>query len=405
MLDTTTIKKQFPIFTSHPSLVYLDNGASSQKPQSVLDAMNEIYTKKYANIHRGIYALSEQCTDAYEQARRTVQKFINARFPEEIIFTRGTTESINLVAYSWGEQNIHEGDEIVVTHLEHHANFVPWQQLAKKKNATFKVIPITDEGMITEEAVEKSISTKTKIVCVTATSNVLGVIPPLAHIIQKAHAVGAKVMIDAAQSVAHLKTDVQKLNADFLAFSGHKMYGPTGIGVLYGKRELLEAMPPFHLGGSMIREVSVEESTWAPLPDKFEAGTMPIVEAIGLGAAIHFLESCGFDAIRAHEKELVSYALTELKKIPDIRILGPQNPERVSGVVSFVLKNVHAHDVATLADRKNVGFRVGHHCAQPLMRRLDVPSTCRASFGVYNTTQDIDALVTALKYAIQFFAA
>lgn len=403
-MNIHSIKKEFPIFINHPNLVYLDNGASTQKPQSVLTAMDEIYTEKYANIHRGIYHLSEEATDAYEQARHKVQKFINARYEQEIIFTRGTTESINLIAYTWGEVNIHAGDEIVVTNLEHHANFVPWQQLAKKKQAILKIIPITDAGIITEKAVTDTISSQTKIVCVTAASNVLGVIPPLGNIVRKAHAVGAKVLIDAAQSVAHVPTDVQKMDCDFLAFSGHKMYGPTGIGVLYGKREFLEVMPPFLFGGSMIREVTVEQSTWADLPDKFEAGTMPIVEAVGLGVAIDFIRKYGLDNIRHHEKELLAYAFQKLKTVPNLKILGPQDPEQVSGVVSFVSKEVHAHDVATLADRKHVAFRVGHHCAQPLMRRLDVPSACRISFGIYNTKEDVDALVAALRYALAFFA-
>ena len=402
-MDTTAIKKQFPIFQSHPDLIYLDTAASSQKPGRVINRLTEFYRTGNANIHRGIYQLSEEATAQYEQARQTLAQFINARHAEEIIFTRGTTEGINLVAQSWGEDHVQAGDEVVVSHLEHHANFLPWQRLAARKQALFNVIPITDQGIITKEAIQRTITSRTKIVAITHASNVLGVIPPLAEVVARAREVGARVLIDAAQSVAHLPTDVKKLDCDFLVFSGHKMYGPTGIGVLYGKKELLESMPPYQVGGGMIREVTIESTTWADLPDKFEAGTPPFADAIGLAEAARFLQEIGFAAIREHETALLTHAFVELQKLPNLTVFGPRDPELCEGMASFLLDDIHAHDVASLLDEKQVAVRVGHHCAQPLMTRLGVPATTRASFGIYNTKEDVDHLIAGLHHARKIF--
>src|SRR3990167_2755069 len=368
----TDIKKQFPIFQNHPKLVYLYNASTTQKPQRVIDALNHFYTHANANVHRGVYKLSETATELFERTRDTIAKFINARHPHEIIFTKGTTESINAIAYTWGEQNITAGNEIVVSLLEHHSNFVPWQQLAHRKKAVFKVIPLTDEGLITQAALRATITERTKLVAVTYVSNVLGIMPPLEQIIGQAHKVGAKVLVDAAQAVAHLPVDVQKLDCDWLVFSGHKMYGPTGVGVLYGKEALLESMPPFLYGG-------------------------------GMNDAVHFLQTLEMHEIQSHEKILLQKAFKALQKIPHIQIHGPHNTKHCLGVISFQIEGIHAHDVATLADEKDVALRVGHHCAQPLMQHLRVPSTCRVSFGVYNNEHDIEILCEALRYAKTVF--
>lgn len=402
-MDMSTVKNQFPVFQHHPDLVYLDTAASSQKPVKVINRLTEFYRSSNANIHRGIYHLSEVATGQYEQARRTVAEFIHAGHPEEIIFTRGTTEGINLVAQSWGEANVRAGDEIVVSHLEHHANFLPWQRLAERTGAQFRVIPVTDQGIITAETVAHTISAKTKIVAITHASNVLGVIPPLAEIVKRAHEVGARVLIDAAQSVAHLPTDVKQLDCDFLVFSGHKMYGPTGIGVLYGKKDLLNSMEPYQVGGGMIREVTIAKTTWADLPDKFEAGTPPFAQAIGLGEAVRFLQEIGFDSIREHESNLLAYAFERLQQLENLTVFGPCDTLQCEGVVSFLLSDIHAHDVASLLDDQNVAVRVGHHCAQPLMTRLGVPATTRASFGVYNKREDVDRLIAGLHHARKIF--
>lgn len=397
------IKSSFPLFKNQKKLVYLDSAASTQKPRGVLDTMNACYTHHYANVHRGIYKNSETTTTLYEKTREKVKNFIHASSEKEIIFTKGTTESINMVAYTWGEKNIKENDEVVVTLLEHHANFIPWQQLCKRKKATLKVVPISDDGTVSLETFQEVLSKKTRLVAVTAVSNVLGVMLPLRDIILASHKVGAKVFIDAAQSIAHLSTDVQKLDCDFLAFSGHKMYGPTGVGVLYGKKEILESMPPFLFGGDMIKEVYIENSSWADIPYRFEAGTPPICEVIGLGAAIDFLQKQTIKKIRAHEKDLLSYAFKQLSTLDFIKVLGPKKTPQVSGTISFLVSAIHAHDVATLLDEKNIAIRVGHHCAQPLMRHFNIPATCRVSFGIYNSKKDVDALITGLLYVHKIF--
>ena len=403
MTDFSAIKKRFPIFTNQPNLVFLDSGASTQKPQAVINAITELYTQYYANVHRGIYKNSERATDMFEAVRGKVQKLIGAAHEQEIIFTKGTTESLNTIAYTWGERNIQAGDEIVVSLLEHHANFIPWQQLCQRKGATFKIAMPEKDGTLSVEAVKKQLTPKTKLVAITHVSNVLGVITPVRAITAAAHKVGAKVVVDAAQSIAHLPVNVQDIDCDFLVFSGHKMYGPTGVGILYGKRELLENMEPFMFGGNMINEVTIERSTWAPVPEKFEGGTPAIAEVIALAPAIDLLQEVGFDAIRAHEKELLTYALQQLATLPDITIYGPQDADKISGVISFNLDTVHPHDTGTLVDEKDVAIRVGHHCAQPLTNFLGVIGTCRASFAIYNTKADVDRLINALKHAQKVF--
>jgi len=406
-LDVWAVRRDFPILhqevNGHP-LVYLDNAASSQKPLRVIEAIDAYYRRYNANVHRGIHKLSEEATTAYEDARRKVARFINARTPKEVIFTRNTTESINLVAYSWGRANIREGDEILLTQMEHHSNLVPWQLLAQEKGARLRFIPVTDDGLLDLDAMDELITERTRLVSVVHMSNVLGTINPVEEIIHRAHEAGALVLLDGAQSVPHLKVDVQALDCDFLAFSGHKMCGPTGIGVLYGKRELLEAMPPFLGGGDMIREVYLERSTWNSLPWKFEAGTPSIAQGIGLGYAVDYLTEIGMDAIHAHEQEVAAYALSRLSEIPGITIYGPPVKLR-GGVVSFNLEGVHPHDMATILDAEGVAIRAGHHCAQPLMRRLGVVATARASFYLYNTCEEVDALVRAVEKARQVFGA
>ena len=404
-LDVWAVRHDFPILHQevhgHP-LVYLDNAASSQKPLRVIEAIDDYYRRYNANVHRGIHKLSEEATTAYEEARKKVARFINARSPKEVIFTRNTTESINLVAYSWGRANIREGDEILLTEMEHHSNLVPWQLLAQEKGARLRFVPITDDGLLDLDALDGLLTERTKLVSVVHMSNVLGTINPVAEIVRRAHEVGALVLLDGAQSVPHLRVDVQALDCDFLAFSGHKMCGPTGIGVLYGKRELLEAMPPFLGGGDMIREVHLERSTWNSLPWKFEAGTPSIAQGIGLGYAVDYLTEIGMEAIHAHEREVTAYALSRLSEIPGITLYGPPVKLR-GGVVSFNLEGVHPHDIATILDSEGVAIRAGHHCAQPLMRRLGVVATARASFYLYNTCEEVDVLVRAVEKAKQIF--
>jgi cysteine desulfurase/selenocysteine lyase len=383
-------------------LVYLDNGASTQHPRQVIQAMVDVYERHYANVHRGIHALSEESTDRYEAARRKVQNFLNAASEEEVIFTRGTTESINLVARSWGDANLRPGDEILLTEMEHHSNIVPWQQAAARTGAVIRWLPITDDGRLAMDRLDEFLSPRTKIVAVTAMSNVLGTINPIETIVAAAHRFGALVLIDAAQSVPHQATDVQALGADFLAFSGHKMLGPTGVGVLYGRRELLEAMPPFQGGGNMIRRVTTEEFEPAELPARFEAGTPPIVQAIGLGAAIDYLEQVGMDAIHAHERALVTRAHEVLSAISGVRILGP-GPRHTGGIVGFVIDRVHAHDVAQVLDRYGVAVRAGHHCAMPLHKRLGITASTRASFYLYNTPTEVDVLASAVEETKRVF--
>ncbi|GGI30145.1 cysteine desulfurase [Staphylococcus chromogenes] len=403
--DVEAIIKDFPILketVNGKRLAYLDSTATSQKPQQVIDALEDYYKRYNSNVHRGVHTLGSLATDGYEGARETVRRFIHAPYFEEIIFTRGTTASINLVAHSYGDANVEAGDEIVVTQMEHHANIVPWQQLAKRKNATLKFIPMTDSGELTLEAVKETITDKTKIVAVAHVSNVLGTINDVKSIAQIAHEHGAIISVDGAQSVPHMKVDVQDLDVDFYSFSGHKMLGPTGIGALYGKRELLNQMEPIEFGGDMIDFVGLYESTWTDLPTKFEAGTPLIAQAIGLKAAIEYLENIGFDAIHAHEAEITAYAYEKMSEIEGIDIYGPDKDKR-AGIITFNLKDVHPHDVATALDTEGVAVRAGHHCAQPLMKWLNVSSTARASFYIYNTKEDVDQLVEGLKQTKEFF--
>lgn len=400
-------RSDFPILTRQVNgkpLVFLDSAASSQKPTAVLEAMDHFATTSYANIHRGAYTLSEEATRAYERARKTVAKFINARSAREVIFTRNTTESINLVARAWVEANLRPGDVILATEMEHHSNIVPWQLAAARVGATVAYVPVMDGGELDMAAYERLLEQrKPRLVAVTQMSNVLGTLPPVAEIVAKAHAAGALVLVDGAQSVPHLPVDVRALDCDFLAFSGHKMLGPSGIGVLWARAEILEAMPPFLGGGDMIREVTLEGSTWNDLPWKFEAGTPAIIEAIGLGAAVAYLSALGMEHVHAHETALTTYAMDRLATIPDLTIYGPPANRR-GGVVSFTLGDIHAHDLATLLDGEGVAIRAGHHCAQPLMERFHIPATARASFYVYTTSAEIDTLAEALERARSVFA-
>lgn len=400
------IKKQFPILNQkingHP-LVYLDSAATSQKPLSVIEKLNEYYHGYNSNVHRGVHTLGNMATDAYEGAREKVRKFINAKSTQEIIFTRGTTTALNLVAASYGREHAKSGDEIVITYMEHHSNVIPWQQVCKSTGATLKYIPLEENGTISLERVRETITPKTKIVSMMQVSNVLGVINPIKEVAKIAHKNGAIMVVDAAQSAPHIKVDVQDLDADFLAFSGHKMCGPTGIGVLYGKKALLEEMEPIEFGGEMIDFVGLQESTWKELPWKFEGGTPIIAGAIGLGTAIDFLNEVGMENIAAHEHEITKYAYEKMSTIPGLTIYGP-SPEERAGVITFILDDVHPHDLATVLDSFGVAVRAGHHCAQPLMKWLDVSATARASFYLYNTEEDVDALVDALVKTKEYFA-
>ncbi len=401
------IRKDFPILsrTVHGKpLVYLDSTASSQKPRAVIDAMNVYYETYHANVHRGVYQLSEEATAAMEKARVKVARFINARQSKQVIFTRNTTESINLVAYSWGGANISAGDLIVLTEMEHHSNLIPWQLLAQRTGARLEFVPVTDEGLLRLDIYEQLLQQQPRLVAFAHMSNVLGTINPAKEMIAQAHAAGATVLVDAAQSVPHMPVDVQALDADFLCFSGHKMLGPTGIGVLYGKRALLEAMPPFMGGGDMIRTVGLRESTWNELPWKFEAGTPAIAEAIGLGAAVDYLNALGMENVHRHEQELTRYALERLQSVPGLTIYGPGAEQR-GGVVSFTLGDIHPHDLASILDQEaGVAVRAGHHCAQPLMERYGLAATARASFYVYTLREEIDILVQGLHRAIEIFS-
>ncbi len=401
-LDVYAIRQQFPILSREVKdnpLVYLDNAATSQKPQVVIDALVNYYSGYNANIHRGIHTLAEEATAAFEATRDTVKQFINASSREEIIFTRGTTESINLVANTWGRQNIKAGDEIIISSMEHHSNIVPWQMLCEEKSATIKVIPINDKGELLMDEYFRLLNPKVKLVSVMHVSNALGVINPVEDIINAAHKIGAVVFIDGAQSTVHLDIDVQKMNADFFAFSGHKLYGPTGAGVLYGKRYLLEAMPPFQGGGEMIKEVSFGKTTYADLPYKFEAGTPNIADIIVLKTAIDFVNKIGKQKIRDHEHALLKYATAELEKIPGLKIIG-NSKDKVS-VISFVIDKIHAQDIGILLDNRGIAVRTGHHCAQPLMQCFNIAGTTRASFAMYNTMEEVDALVTGLHKVIK----
>jgi cysteine desulfurase / selenocysteine lyase len=403
----STVRNDFPILSRQVHgrpLVYLDSAASSQKPDAVIEAMDRYYRTSHANVHRGVYELSEEATSQMEQARVKVARFINASQSKQIIFTRNTTESINLVAYSWGYANIHAGDLIVLTELEHHSNLIPWQLLAQRIGARLEFVPITDDGVLCLDIYERLLLQQPKLVAFTHMSNVLGTINPAQQMIALAHAAGATVLVDAAQSVPHLSVDVQALDADFLCFSGHKMLGPTGIGVLYGKKDLLEAMPPFMGGGDMVSSVGWRESTWNELPWKFEAGTPAIAEAIGLAAAIDYLNSLGMEHIHQHETEITRYAMEQLQAIPALTLYGTGVEQR-GGVISFTLGDIHPHDLASILDQEaGVAIRAGSHCAQPLMERLGVIATARISFYVYTVLEDIDALVQGLHKALQIFS-
>jgi len=405
VFDVENIREMFPILSrklNDKTLVYLDNAATSQKPQVVIDALSNYYSHYNANIHRGIHTLAEEATAAYESTRVTVKSFINAAFPEEIIFTRGATEGINLVAYTWGRKNIRAGDEIIISGMEHHSNIVPWQILCEERKSILKIIPVTDSGELDMEAYKNLLSSKTKLVSVVHVSNSLGTINPVKEIIDAAHRVGAIVMIDGAQSTVHLDIDVQELNCDFFAFSGHKVYGPTGVGVLYGKKDLLQSMPPFMGGGEMIKEVTFEKTTYADLPYKYEAGTPNIADTVALKSALDFINETGKDAIRKHENDLLQYATSQLEALPGLTIIGTAE-EKVS-VVSFVIANIHPQDIGVLLDNQGIAVRTGHHCTQPLMAHFGIPGTVRASFAMYNTKEEIDRLVNGLQKAIKMLS-
>jgi cysteine desulfurase/selenocysteine lyase len=404
--DAARWRADFPILaTSSPTgapLVYLDNAATTQHPRQVIQSIVDVYERYYANVHRGIHWLSDHSTDLYEEARNKVRAFLGAAAREEIIFTRGTTESINLVARSWGDANVRAGDEILLTEMEHHSNIVPWQQLAERSGCAIRWAPITADGLLDLDAFDRLLGPRTRLVAVTAVSNVLGTINPVAEIARRAHAAGALILVDAAQSVPHASTDVIEMSCDFLAFSGHKMLGPSGVGVLYGRRELLEAMPPFLGGGSMISRVTTDGFEPAELPAKFEAGTPAIVPAIGLGAAIDYLSTVGLNQIGGYERQLAKRAHELLGRVGGVRFLGP-DPVHKAGIVSFVHERIHAHDIAQLLDRAGVAVRAGHHCAMPLHKKLGVNASCRASFYFYNTPSEIEKLAEALEDCLRVF--
>lgn len=406
-LNTEKIKQDFPIFNqkiNDETLVYLDNAATSQIPKFVEEKVRDFNEKERANVHRGVHALGLRATNQYESSRQKVANFIGANNAKEVIFTSGCTDSLNLVAASFGEQNIQAGDEILVSIMEHHSNLLPWQQLAQRKQAKLNFVEINSDGLLDIENLKSKINSKTKIVALTHVSNVLGTINPIKELTDLAHEKGAIVVVDGAQAVGHFPIDVAELNVDFYAFSGHKMFAPTGIGVLYGKKDLLDKMTPYRLGGEMIANVTREGAIWADLPYKFEAGTPNIAGAIGLGAAIDYLQSLDFELIQKHEQELTSYALAKLKNVSGLTIYGPQKSNGRIGVISFNLKNIHPHDLATALDLDGIEVRAGHHCAQPLMASLDTESTVRASLSIYNTKDDIDKLVSSLREAKEFFS-
>lgn len=403
--DVEKVRGDFPILqqTVHDGrpLVYLDNAATAQKPAVVIDAIDTYYRTDNANVHRGVHALSQRATQAYEASRQCVQRFIHAPDWHQIVFVRGCTEAINLVAQSWGLVNLRPGDEILVSHLEHHSNIVPWQMVCQQTGASLKVVPIDDRGQFVFDEYERLLSKKTKLVAVAHVSNALGTILPVKRITRRAHDVGAVVLIDGAQAVPHTRVDVQDLDCDFYAFSAHKLFGPTGIGVLYGRRELLEAMPPYQGGGDMILSVSFEKTTYNHVPYKFEAGTPHIAGPIGLAAAIDYVESVGLDAITDYEQELLLYGTTALQSIDEVRLIG--TAQEKAAVLNFVVEGVHPHDVGTILDRQGVAIRTGHHCAQPVMDRFGVPATARASFAFYNTRQEVDALARGIREVIKVF--
>jgi len=404
--DLSHLRDDFPIlrreFNGKP-LVYLDSAATTQKPVAVLDAMDDYYRNANANVHRGAYQLAQDATERYEDARTAVARFVNAASRREIVFTRGATSAINIIASGWGLNRLSAGDRIVLSHMEHHANVVPWQLVSKHTGAELVYLPLTEDYLVDTSELDRVIDERVKIVAMSGMSNVLGTFGPLTEVIAAARSVGALSVVDAAQLVPHLPTDVQTLGADFIAFSAHKMLGPTGAGALWGTMERLEEMEPAEGGGEMIRDVGLYESTWADVPHKFEAGTPPIAEAVGFGAAVDYLEAIGMEAVRSHELELTAYGMKRLGEIPDLKIYGPGDLDARGGVISFTLADVHPHDLATIVDQSGVAIRAGHHCARPLHRLLGVPATARASFYVYNTLSDIDALAAALEEARSLF--
>jgi cysteine desulfurase / selenocysteine lyase len=406
MLDVEKIRVDFPILSreAYPGvpLIYLDSAASSQKPQAVIEAMDAYYRQTNANVHRGIHILSEQATNAYEGARARIARFINAPDPAEVIYVRNATEGFNLVAQSWGRTNLRPGDEILLTEMEHHANLVPWQILAQQTGARLKFVPFHPDGTLDLSNLSELLTEKTKLFAFTAVSNVFGTVNPTKELVAAAHAVGAVTVVDGAQAVPHMPVDVQDLNCDFLAFSGHKMCGPTGIGILYGKRALLEAMPPYMGGGDMIRRVELEASTWNELPWKFEAGTPAIAAAIGLGTAVDYLSGLGMERVHRYEHFITHYALEALSEIPGLRLLGPDASRR-AGLAAFILNGAHPHDIAEILDKDGIAVRAGHHCAMPLHKKLGVNASARASFYLYTTTDEIDKLVTGLHHVRRVF--
>ena len=405
-LDVIRVRQDFPILqraVRDKPLVYLDSAATTQKPKQVLDALANYYAQQNANIHRGVYVLSAEATAAYDEARRKVQHFVNARSAQEVIFTRNSTESINLVAHSFGRENVGPGDEVLITHMEHHANIVPWQLLCERSGARLRVAPINDQGELLMDEFAQCLNARTKLVAIVHLSNSLGTINPVSEVIQLAHQQDVPVLIDGSQAAYHMPIDVQALDCDFYVFTGHKLYGPTGIGVLYGRERLLDSMPPFLGGGDMIRSVTFDKTTYADLPDKFEAGTPHIAGAIGLGAAVDYLTALGFDKISNHESQLLDYGTAALSAIPGLQLIGTARNK--ASILSFVLEGAHPHDIGTIVDMEGVSIRTGHHCTQPLMDRFGIPATARASIAMYNTRQEIDQLVHALHRVREMFSS
>ena len=405
-LDVIRVRQDFPILqrtVRNKPLVYLDSAATTQKPKQVLDALANYYAQQNANIHRGVYVLSAEATAAYDEARRKVQHFVNARSAQEVIFTRNSTESINLVAHSFGRENVGPGDEVLITHMEHHANIVPWQLLCERSGARLRVAPINDQGELLMDEFAQCLNARTKLVAIVHLSNSLGTINPVSEVIQLAHQQDVPVLIDGSQAAYHMPIDVQALDCDFYVFTGHKLYGPTGIGVLYGREKLLDSMPPFLGGGDMIRSVTFDKTTYADLPDKFEAGTPHIAGAVGLGAAVDYLMAVGFDKISNHESQLLEYGTAALSEIPGLQLIGTARNK--ASILSFVLEGAHPHDIGTIVDMEGVSIRTGHHCTQPLMDRFGIPATARASIAMYNTRQEIDQLVRALHRVREMFSS
>lgn len=406
MLNANEIKKDFPILSRlvyEKPLVYLDNAATTQKPKTVIQKLVDYYEKYNSNVHRGVHALSIEATDLFEESRLKVAKFIKAQTPESIIWTRNTTEAINLIANTWGMEHINKGDEIVLTQMEHHSNLVPWQKIAKDKEAILRFIPVTEDGQLELDEIDSIINTKTKLLAMVHISNSLGTINPVEYLTSKARSVGASILIDGAQSVPHIPIDVNDLDCDFLAFSGHKMLGPTGIGVLYVKQDVLRTMEPFLRGGEMVLEVWFDKAKWNHLPMKFEAGTPNIGDAIAFGSSIDYLNTIGMENVRKHEIELTQYALNEMKSIGEFSSLGPEDMNVRGGIISLHSPNIHAHDIGTILDRQGVAIRAGHHCNMPLMRTIGVTATARASFYIYNTEEDVDMFISGLKQTLRYF--